>query len=141
MNSIGPYLGGIFFLTASFLNEKRYLSYKNGISRKDGIIINLNWGPKTFPVKFDYLYEKKSAFVTYKFLIENTWHEKTEEAWMLFTKGAKKEGDSIKIYIPKSKNPRKSTSFYRRYTIIIYFRFKSKSTSFSISVWYKDDND
>ncbi|WP_298539526.1 hypothetical protein [uncultured Aquimarina sp.] len=104
-----PILFGILFLITSLYNLKRYLSYKQGSVQSDAIVINVVWKPRSFHVKFDFLYDKEVAVVTYRFQLDTNWYEKTEEVFMQFRKGTVHEGSQIKLYIPNTKNPNKVT--------------------------------
>ncbi|WP_299242206.1 hypothetical protein [uncultured Aquimarina sp.] len=104
-----PILFGILFLIASLYNLKRYLSHKQGSVQSDAVVINVVWKPRSFHVKFDFLYDKEVAVVTYRFRLDTDWYEKTEEVFMQFRKGTVHEGSQIKLYIPNTKNPNKVT--------------------------------
>jgi len=102
--AIIPILFGILFLVIALYNARIYISFKKGTIKHDAVISALDWKPKSFYVKFDYLYDTEVAVISYTFQLDTNWYEKTEEVFMQFKKGTIHKRDTIKIYIPKNRD-------------------------------------
>ena len=84
MDALIPIFFGLLFIGVSIYNIRKYLSYKQGTTQENAVVSKVIWKPKNFSVKFDFLFDKEIAVITYRFPLGNDTYEKTEDC-LLYT--------------------------------------------------------